>query len=153
MTEIPVCDHSHIKKNKTLNIYALGLKRQILQPQIFMFTIDFQPIQNKREEKVAVQSYRYIKRERKYKKNVQIKAGNCFTVAILFLPVEQLFRSNPISPNTRGAGAAHSSPLIDFQTEKIIKKISSAQSSCKTQFVEEPLVKLPPHILFPPERH
>lgn len=49
-----------------------------------MFTIDFQPIQNKREEKVAIQSYRYIKRERKYKKNVQIKAGNCFTVAIFF---------------------------------------------------------------------
>lgn len=54
-----------------------------------------------------------------------------------------MFGSNPISPNTGdGWRAVHFSPLIDFQTEKIIKKISSAQSSYKTQFVEEPTCKI-----------
>lgn len=50
MTQIPVCDHSHIEKKKKLNIYALALKRHILQLRIFMFIIDFQAIQKKKEE-------------------------------------------------------------------------------------------------------
>lgn len=132
----------------------LHSKDKYCSPKSLCSLLIFSPFKIRGKKKVAVQSRRHIKRDRKYKKNVQIKADNCFTVAIFFFfPVEQLFRSNPISPHTRAAGPAHSSPLIDFQTEKIIKKISSAQSSCKTQFVEEPLVKLPPHILFPPERH
>lgn len=154
MTHIPVCDHSHVKKKttqnppKNLTIYAL--KTNIAAPNLLLIFRTFERKKKKRKKK------KLLLNKKKNKKNVQIRAGSCFTVAVFFFffffPVEQLFSPNPISPNTKGAGAAHFSPLIGFQSHQIIKKISSAQLSCKTQFVQEPLVKSQPHILFPAQR-